>query len=276
MPAFTCYRLHDTLRGQPPEDLDEYIDIEDQVPSVYGPVDRGDFVAKLYVSTGDQHPPGWAGFVRQGFAERDRGWAANDQEDSGIPLPWISSVGAAIVLRLMPERQVFAFTFGTTGRFLLKHEAWQRGYGLQTALNLIYPRAGGAGGGRLVAVDAKRRGEEIVRSRQQATRATKLETFDVDKIRDLVGGATGEPYERRWGKRISGTDALSFASDCAFDQLGRLCRDLAYSHDRDDYKDRFAWLDAIRPIPRVACRYPAASRNRDAGRSSDELGSRSA
>jgi hypothetical protein len=67
MPSFTCYRLHDKLHGTVPDDLDEFIDIEDQVPAVYGPVDQGDFVAKLYVSVGSQHPPAWAAFVREGF-----------------------------------------------------------------------------------------------------------------------------------------------------------------------------------------------------------------
>jgi uncharacterized protein (TIGR04141 family) len=233
-----------------PDNLDEYIDIEEQAPTIYGPIDHRDFVAKLYVSVGPPHPPGWAGFVLDGFNEVAQSEPAEVRETTGLlRLPWTSSVGAAIVLRLIPEGRVFAFTFGTTGRFLLKHEAWRRGYGLQTALNLIYPRvSAGGGAGRLVAVDAKRRAGEFIRSRQQASRATTFEAFDVDKIRDLVGGATGTPYDQRWGKRISGTDALSFAADSEFAGLGKLCRDLDEAHDRDDYKDRFAWLDSVRPI----------------------------
>lgn len=246
MPSFTCYRLHDKLQGRTPDELDEFIDIEDQAPAIYGLVDHGDFVAKLYVSVGPQHPPSWAAFVREGFLTAPAPTGVEPSE-TGIVLPMISSVGAVIVLKLMPEAKVFAFTFGVTGRFLLKHEAWQRSYGLKTALNLIYPREGG-GAGRLIAVDAKRRGGEIVRSRQQASRATKFETFEVDKIRDLVGGATGTPHDRRWGKRITGTDPLSFASETDFAGLGKLCRKLAEAHDRDDYKDRFGWLDSIQPI----------------------------
>jgi uncharacterized protein (TIGR04141 family) len=246
MPPFTCYRLHDKLQGRTPGDLDEFIDIEDQAPAIYGPVDQGDFVAKLYVSVGPPHPPGWAAFVREGF-QADLARTVAMLPDAGVVLPMVSSVGAAILLRLVPEGKTFAFTFGVTGRFLLKHEAWQRSYGLRTALNLIYPREGG-GAGRLVAVDAKRRGEEIVRSRQQASRATKFETFDVDKIRDLVGGATGAPYDHRWGKRITGADPLNFAAETDFAGLGRLCRELAEAHARDDYKDRFAWLDSIQPV----------------------------
>lgn len=251
VPALTCYKLHETIHGSVPEDLDDYIDLEELQPAIYGPVERDDFVAKLYVSVGPPHLPGWAGFVLGGFNDalkRPGEVAAHDTLEP-VPLPLGSSVGAAIVLKLIPEAQVFAFTFGVTGRFLLKHEAWRRGYGLQAALNLIYPRVGVEGGiGRLVAVDAKRRAGEVIRSRQQASRATTFEAFDFDKIRDLVGGATGEPYDRRWGKRISGTDALNFAADCDFVDLGKLCRDVSASHDRDDYKDRFAWLDSVRAI----------------------------
>lgn len=251
VPALTCYKLHETLHGRVPEDLDDYIDVEEQQPTIYGPVDGDNFVAKLYVTVGPPHLPGWAGFVRDGFNSASKTLGEVPAEDTFEPLrlPLTSSVGAAIVLKLVPEGYIFAFTFGVSGRFLLKHEAWRRGYGLRTALNLIYPRMGvGGGTGRLVAVDAKRRGGEVIRSRQQASRVTTFESFDVDKIRDLVGGATGEPYDHRWGRRISGTDPLNFAADCDFVGLGKLCRDLTEAHDRDDYKDRFAWLDSIRPI----------------------------
>jgi uncharacterized protein (TIGR04141 family) len=233
------------------DDLDEYIEIEDQAPpAIYGPVSRDDFEAKLYVSVGPPHPPVWAGFVHDGFDEAAKSADEAVQSTADpLHLPIASSTGAAIVLRLIPEGHIFAFTFGITGRHLLKHEAWKRGYGLLTALNLIYPRIGAGGGsGKLVAVDAKRRAGEVIRSRQQASRATTFESFDVDKVRDLVGGATGEPYDHRWGKRISGTDPLSFAADIKFSDLGKLCRDLDTAHNRDDYKDRFAWLDSIRPI----------------------------
>src|SRR5262249_43491090 len=112
-----------------------------------------------YVSVGPPHQPGWAGFVLDGFdsVSKDRSAAPAEDTPEPLHLPLMSSVGAAIILKLVPEGYVFAFTFGITGRFLLKHEAWRRGYGLQTALNLIYPRVGVEGGtGRLVAVDAKR------------------------------------------------------------------------------------------------------------------------
>lgn len=234
MTSFSCYRLRDTLAGAVPADLDDYIDKEEQ-PLIYGPLDMGDFVAKLYVSQSTPHHPPWERFIRSGF-------------DAVEALPLATSTGAAVVLALRPKDQHFAFTFGTLGRFLLKQDAWQRGYGLQTALNLIYPRAGTSRSGKLMAVDAKRRSGNVMRSRRQASRATSFEAFDVDKVRDLMGGATGAPYDRAWGRRLTGGDALHFDSDAAFDELGKLCRSLQDAHDRDDYTDKFGWIDRIRPI----------------------------
>lgn len=234
MGSFTCYRLRDTFGGVAPTDLDDFIE-EDERPRIYGPQIMGDFTVKLYVSQSVPHNPPWEGFIRSGFE------AIED-------IPLMTSTGAAVVLALQPENQHFAFTFGTLGRFLLKQDAWQRSYGLRTALNLIYPRDDTGNSGKLVAVDAKRRSGNVIRSRRQASKATSFEAFDVDKVRDLMGGATGTPCERKWGRRITGGDALHFDSDVQFGELGKLCRSLEDAHDRDDYTDKFKWIDRIRPI----------------------------
>lgn len=234
MTSFSCYRLRDTLGDVVPADLDDYID-EEERPQIYGPVEMGDFVAKLYVSQSIPHRPAWEGFIKSGFASLE-------------DLPLVTSTGAVIVMGLWPEGQHFAFTFGTLGRFLLKQDAWQRGYGLQTALNLIYPRENSGASAKLVAIDAKRRSGNVIRSRRQASKATSFEAFDVDKVRDLMGGATGAPYDAKWGRRMTGTDVLHFDSDTAFAELGKLCRSVQEAHDRDDYREKFSWIDRIRPI----------------------------
>jgi len=235
MSSFTCYRLHDTFGGIAPADLDDFIE-EEERPQIYGPQDMGDFIAKLYVSQNAPHNPPWEGFIRSGFETIGK-------------IPSLTSSGAVIILALHPENLHFAFTFGTLGRFLLKPDAWQRGYGLRAALNLIYPRdESGSSSGKLMAVDAKRRSGNVIRSRRQASKATSFEAFDVDKIRDLMGGATGTPCDRKWGRRITGGDSLHFDLDTQFGELGKLCRSLQEAHDRDDYADKFGWINRIRPI----------------------------
>ena len=97
--------------------------------------------------------------------------------------PLGSTVGAVIVVRLKPELQCFALSFGVTGRYLLKQEAWQRGYGLQTALesNLSPRRNRQHREARCRRCQAAQWRCHPVR--RQATSPTVFEAFDVDKLR---------------------------------------------------------------------------------------------
>jgi len=61
--------------------------------------------------------------------------------------------------------------------------------------------------------------------------------------------ATGAPYDRKWGRRVTGADAMHFDTDTDFGELGKLCREIQEAHDRTDYTERFDWIDRIRPIP---------------------------
>jgi deazaflavin-dependent oxidoreductase (nitroreductase family) len=83
-PVFTCYRLHDTLGGTAPTDLDDFIE-EDEQPQIYGPQNMGDFTAKLYVSQNAPHHPSREGFIRSGFEAID-------------DMPLVTSTGAVVVL----------------------------------------------------------------------------------------------------------------------------------------------------------------------------------
>jgi uncharacterized protein (TIGR04141 family) len=240
VPALTCYALNNEVDGQPIHQQRDFIDDEDRRITSYGPVSGRQFEAELFVSSVPPHEPRWADFLRSGFG-------------SNVDILRSASVGAVIVVRIGSggSRQYFALTFGISGRHLLKDGAWQRAYGLRTALNLIYPSGGVSDEelSRLVALDAKRRGGETLRSRRQSSRATTFEGFDLDRLRDVVDAATGRPSNAQvWGPRISGGDALHFSTEISFDELGALCQQIAAAHARDDYRERFGWLDNIQPV----------------------------
>ena len=67
MPPFTVYKLHDMLGGRAVQNLDDYIDVDDQSPTVYGLGGP----RRLRRETPRQHreptPPAWGSFVRSGF-----------------------------------------------------------------------------------------------------------------------------------------------------------------------------------------------------------------
>src|SRR6202035_5876581 len=142
--GLTCLRLRPTVSGKTVRDFDDYLDFEARDLTPYGPVSGPGFELKLFVSVSEPRVPAWAELFSEPFQV--------------TAVPPGESVAAILVLRLVGKRRYFAFTFGVGGRYLLKDDAWERAYGLRTALNLIYPRGDlASSGARLVGVDAKRR-----------------------------------------------------------------------------------------------------------------------
>jgi uncharacterized protein (TIGR04141 family) len=242
MPGLRCYRLHDVLDGEPVQDLDQYVEAadgsttDDQQRSTFGPLKRPGFTAKLYTSVGRQLSPSWLDYLESVFGP--------------LRLPHVRSLGATLILRLESGREFgrhFAFTFGTTGRHLLRDDAWRRAYGTRASLNLVFgPHADSA---RLLAVKAKRRGSRTVRTEAQSSGATNLETFGIDLLRDVLAGFTAVPFDPdTWGPRVTGTDSLAFESDRDFDELGELCLDIEAAASRDDYRRVLPWLQEVHPV----------------------------
>lgn len=238
MPALTLYKLKDRMEGAQVAGFEDYL-APDKNVDPYGPTEAEGFTAKLYVTTTPPRPPRWLPFLREGFGDE-------------VQIPSRRSLGALVIVQIQfgNRPHYFALPFGPSGRFLLNDAAIQRAYGLRTALNLIYPAdVSEEETSRLVSIDAKRRGENTIRSRVQSSRATTFETFDVDRLRDVLDAATGRPAGAdRWGQRITGADAVSLGVDLDFAQLGLLCRRLEQAHRRSDYRQRFAWLDNIQPV----------------------------
>jgi len=249
--SLTCYRLKREVLGKPVEGPDDYIDFENRQVVSYGPAEGRNFEAMLFMSLAHRQEPPWADFIRAEFAD--------------VTIRQTSSTAAILIVRITIRQKgvFFAFPFGGGGRFLLRQGVWERGYGLRTALNLIYPRkAVFDEDARLVSVDTKRRGPNTVRARGQTSRATAFETFGVDRLRDVLNAATGPPVDsERWGRRISGADTLSMSgADIEFDEIGDLCHRVDGAHRRSDYRDRFGWLDHIQPVGDTELRDAECSR----------------
>src|SRR6266478_5479093 len=147
MPGLACY----WLKRPPPgsiEPLDEYLDpARDADVEVMGPIAGPGFRAKLFLSESVPHEPRWGDFLRSGFGDAVRTAPA-------------SGSAALVILEVRHgnANHYFGVVFGFSGRHLLKAGCWERGYGLRTALNLIYPRnAENESSGRLLSIEAKTR-----------------------------------------------------------------------------------------------------------------------
>ena len=240
MTTLTCYRIRPGRTGPGPDGLDQIVDLENRSIRISNLILDGDFQARLYMLNNAPQTVSWAHFVQSGF------------DDAVIDRAFGPS--ALLVVRLLqevpdsPTDQIFAFTFGSAGRFLLRPDCYRRGFGLRTSLNLIYP-AEADPAARLRAIDTKRRAATTTRARVQASEQTDFEAFDVNRFRDILSKAAGTPHDKEsWGSRITGGDSLSFTVGVSIDDLGDLCRRVESAHLQTDYQAQFDWIDHIQPI----------------------------
>lgn len=239
MPALTIYKLRHPFEGSRVGDFDRYL-AEGREPDAYETLEIPRGEVKLYIWSSFPRPPRWEGFIQTGWA------------DAHVPAR--APVGALVIVRVVIDRksQYFAIPFGMTGRFIVEQAAIERGYGLRTALNVMYPRTLGHSereATRVLALDAKRRGKDVMRSRQQSSAEATFETFGVDQLRDVVDAATGRPADMEtWGHRVTGADGLTFSVEAQVPDLGDICRRVEASHRQDDYRARFPWIDHVQPV----------------------------
>lgn len=235
MAELTCYKLRTPPDG-PVDDFDAAIN-EKKVAGLqtFGPIEIGNATAKLYLAGGFQHEPTWGSLLRSGFGD-------------DINIPKVAGASAVVVVRYetQKKRHFLAFTFGY-GFTLLRSDAYERGFGLKTSLNVVFEGDDGTDAinpSRLRSVDAKRVGPSVLRSRHQVPDATSLEELDIDVRRDVLGGVTGTPQDRdQWGGRISGKDALHLSMPFDFSALGAICQRIITAYVSDDYKVRFSFVD---------------------------------
>jgi uncharacterized protein (TIGR04141 family) len=218
MAELTCYKLRTPPAG-PVDGFDTAIE-EKKIGGLqtFGPVEVGSATAKLYLAGGFQHEPTWGSLLRAGFGD-------------DISVPKVAGASAVVVVRFEREkkRHFLAFTFGY-GFTLLRADAYERGFGLKTSLNVVFEGDDGTDAinpARLRSVDAKRVGPSVLRSRHQVPDSTSLEELDIDVRRDVLGGVTGTPQDRdTWGSRISGKDALHLSMAFEFSALERILSEL--------------------------------------------------
>jgi uncharacterized protein (TIGR04141 family) len=234
--ALTIYQLQSNLA-----DFDVAIGPDALARAVTYPMTANpDFDARLYVEAPEASSPGWLDLLQEGF---------------GVSVEATSTAlnRAVIIVRVdyYNAMRYFALTFGA-GRYMLNREVVQRGYGLKAALNAIYedddPNALSAPA-RVRRVDAKTVAQNTLRTLRQANRHATFEVFGLDVQRDLLNAVAGEPVDtKNWGKRVTGSDAISMSIPIDFDGLGDVCKRVWRTGRSKDYRARFDWIDNIHVV----------------------------
>lgn len=155
-----------------------------------------------------------------------------------IDVAYTASISAVLIVE--HENRLFALTFGY-GKSLLRPNSWVRGFGLKVTLNRVNAR-------RLRSVDSKIYDDLVVATRRQTSQSSQLENFEIDVMRALVQGVTGDAENNPAFSRMTGADGLRVTSELPIGQLGELLEEIFEAYNDDAYRELFGWIDNIREV----------------------------
>lgn len=149
--------------------------------------------------------------------------------------------GFAAVLILPAQGRLFAVTFGQSGRFLLRTDAYERDFGLHVARNLVDPE-------QIRSVQSRRFTDTALQVHRQLARPADIVQLDMDLQRDLLTTLEGTTVEGAHGKRVRGADAVRFTDYLGAKQLPTICGWLLDASNASDYKQRYPWADQVAQV----------------------------
>ncbi|MFJ4262666.1 DUF6119 family protein [Paenarthrobacter nicotinovorans] len=164
-------------------------------------------------------------------------WVSFVQPLLSSPLPALTNSSTSGLLIVKSENHFFALTFGY-GRTFLDLSKVKHQFGLRVALNRIDHR-------HIRSLDTKTFEDMVVTKNTQSSKSSELPIFGVDISKDILRAVTGEPRDRAFAKRISGSDALVINLDTLPVDLPKLCNDLREAFEEDTYKTNFGWIDHL-------------------------------
>lgn len=186
-------------------------------------------VGTLYVDDSHPRPPDWiVGFFGVGF-------------DIGKRLITSSARGVLLTsIQHGEERRIFAVIFGF-GRHLLKDDVVEERFGLRIVLNAVDPES-------LRSIDKTSLGSVPKQTREQMSRDGGASNFGIDIEQDLINSVTGKSRDPRFGRTISGRDALAVSVRIDMDNILDFLSTCISVHDSDAYRVNFSWIDQIKDI----------------------------
>lgn len=157
-------------------------------------------------------------------------------------IPNLNNSSNRAVLFFKTNNRIFAICFGY-GKYLIKDECIEREFGLKTALNII-------NADKLISIDKANIGDLNILTKTQSSKKGSPYHFEIDILRDLVKGITGEPKkisDTLYGKIITGNEAIHISPKIKLRAVPTILNKLYISYSSNDYKERFDWIDNIKP-----------------------------
>ena len=190
-------------------------------------------IGTLYVKPSNPHQPEW---LREFFGRT--------VDPAALPL-LLNSTSAAVLLVTVSKKR-FAVAFGH-GRYMLNPIAIEPRFGLRTALN-------GVDVDQIRSVDRKTLDAVSMYTREQASRESSFNAFDMNVQRDLLRSITGRMLDENLGLTVTGKDAFLIRSRVTLHTLLPQLEEWHNLSQQDTYRERFPWIDNIAEISDKATR----------------------
>lgn len=210
------YLLRDVV--QQPDDAIE------GVPSRYDVGDNTGTLGTLFVQPRPPKNPKWTALF-----------------DGYIPLADLGMVQSTGALYLVEaSNRFFALAFGH-GRHLLKPGIVEERFGLLVVLNSVRAK-------ELRSVDKRSFDTVDQNSRVQTSQNSAPAEFGIDIEKDLIRGITASPADATLGRRFTGAEALTVATDATLKTLPALLTKYLALFQSTEYQKNFDWVDNIKQI----------------------------
>ena len=185
-------------------------------------------IGTLYTKSNVPGEPSWVQFFEP---------AVDDTKSLGL-----KNASCSAVLLVEREHRLFAVTFGY-GRYMLAPTAIEEGFGLRAALNVMDPE-------RITSMDRKTLDTLAMRTREQASRDSRLRVFELDPQRDLLRSVTGRMQQEdgELGIRVTGRDALTVTERVTIHSLLNAIGTWHAWSELENYKLHFDFVDNVREV----------------------------
>jgi uncharacterized protein (TIGR04141 family) len=183
----------------------------------------------------------WKGAIFVGQTKKSKAsWVQLLQQGTDKPIRELNNSSNRAVLFLKSENRLFALPFGF-GKYLLKAVAIESEFGLKTALNII-------DADKLRSVDKANVDNFTVLTTTQTSRKAKPQEFNLDIIRDLLRGVTGEPFPdfETLGSVVTGNEGINIVPALNFEDILPLLSQVGKAYKSRRYKASFDWVDNVK------------------------------
>jgi uncharacterized protein (TIGR04141 family) len=187
---------------------------------------NGKNIGRLYIKSSFERRPSWLSFF-DGIVEKNK-------------LKELSSKSVSGVLLIKRRSRIYAITFGY-GRNLLQMGCWEERFGLIVVLNKVSRD-------KIRIIDRKNLDTMLTHTRSQTSRQCAIEEFGLDVRQVLLQAVTGAPEDEKFGRYISGADALSIVYPATLINLDVKCDELLEAFTSRDYERKFPFVKCMAEV----------------------------